>query len=271
MDKRNSFLKKLGAILLGVLVLLLAMAVVFRIYARKYYRSDTAIIDAIAEETAGSVNYYYDERTAVFFPVKVNPKAVIVFYPGGKVEFTAYNSLMYKLAEKGYICVTLKMPENLAFFNVDAATSLFREEQERFTMVEDLDWYIAGHSLGGAIAASYFDDVLSGKTDLYHDRGPQGEFSGIILCASYSTKDLSDDETRLLSIYGSDDSVLSMDSYDKCIANWPEDATEYVIQGGNHSYFGSYGVQDGDSEGSITNEEQLDKTAEVIDEWISAG
>ena len=76
-------------------------------------------------------------------------------------------------------------------------------------------------------------------------------------------------DMRLLSILGSNDTVVNMKNYEDSKKNWPADATEYVIQGGIHSYFGNYGIQKGDGEPEITADQQLDETAEVIDEWIA--
>ncbi|MBO5622611.1 MAG: alpha/beta hydrolase, partial [Butyrivibrio sp.] len=66
----------------------------------------------------------------------------------------------------------------------------------------------------------------------------------------------------------SNDEVLNMNAYEENKANWPEDSTEIVIDGGNHSYFGTYGIQDGDGTPSISNQEQIDITAQIIDDWI---
>ena len=67
-------------------------------------------------------------------------KCGFIFYPGGKVEYTAYAPLM---------CVLLKMPLNLAVLDVNAADSVF----DMFPEISS--WYIGGHSLGGSMAASY--------------------------------------------------------------------------------------------------------------------
>ena len=75
-------------------------------------------------------------------------------------------------------------------------------------------------------------------------------------------------DLRLLSILGSNDKVVNMKKYEEAKKDWPADATEYVIQGGIHSYFGNYGIQKGDGEPGITNMEQLETTASIIDEWI---
>ena len=228
------------------------------------------MIDAIAEIMEGSVNSYSDDNAMMFAPADGNPKAVIIFYPGGKVEYTAYTPLLYKLADKGYLCVAVKMPRNLAFLDMDAAAEIMEKEQDKLDAISDLDWYIMGHSLGGVAAATYVKNIIGGKMDTFHDRGPEGEFKGIIFCASYTLEGFTDDDIRLLSIYGSEDGVMNRDFYTDSKKNWPEDSEEYIIQGGNHAYFGSYGEQAGDGEATITSDRQQDITAEVIDRWISA-
>ena len=41
----------------------------------------------------------------------------------------------------------------------------------------------------------------------------------------------------------------------------------YVIEGGNHAYFGNYGEQAGDLVGEISREEQQKDTVNVISLW----
>lgn len=67
-----------------------------------------------------------------------------------------------------------------------------------------------------------------------------------------------------LSILGSHDSVLDMEKYTAAKAFFPEDTTEIVIDGGNHSNFGTYGLQNGDTPATITAEEQQKVVADAI-------
>lgn len=90
------------------------------------------------------------------------------------------------------------------------------------------------------------------------------DYDGLILLAAYSTKDLTQTSLRVLSIYGSEDSVLNRDSYEKDWANLPADTTEVILGGGCHAQFGSYGPQDGYGIPSILSEEQIRQTAEAI-------
>ena len=253
----KKFLGRLKWVFIVLAILVIVFAIAFKTYTGKYYREDNAIISVITNLFDDTVHSYSNHNGTVFIPVDQTPKAVIVFYPGGKVEYSAYNSLMYAIAAKGYICLLPKMPENLAFFRIDAAKKITEGYEKDNELVEGVDWYLAGHSLGGVAAATYFGETLD-----------EGSYKGIILCASYPTVDFSDSDIRLLSIRGSEDKVLNMDNYEDSKKFWPEDSEEIVIEGGIHSYFGSYGIQAGDGTPEITNEAQITFTAKAIDNWI---
>jgi alpha/beta superfamily hydrolase len=152
---------------------------------------------------------------------------------------------MEKLAENGILCVLVHMPGNLAVLDINAADGI----REMYPEIKT--WYIGGHSLGGAMAASY-----AAK----HSE----DFSGLILLAAYSTADLSDSGLSVISVYGSMDGVLDRTQYEKYLPNLPDKAKEVVIEGGCHSYFGNYGMQEGDGTPTITREEQMEETVEAI-------
>ncbi|MBO6240323.1 MAG: hypothetical protein J6O61_05715 [Butyrivibrio sp.] len=240
---------------LVVALAVVAIAIGFKIYTSKYYRADEDTISGIETRLDIKVNSYADDRGMVFLPEEETPRAVIVFYPGGKVEYSAYSGLMYEIASRGYICLLPRMPENLAFFRINAVDVITSGYMDQVDMVEDLDWYIAGHSLGGVAASLYLEKTSD-------------EYAGIILCASYPNADLSGKNIRLLSVYGSEDKVLNLEKYEESKAFWPKDFEEHVIDGGIHSYFGCYGIQSGDGTPQISNEEQIIKTADIIENWI---
>lgn len=197
--------------------------------------------DAVAVTDAGS--------TIVFAGPDDDPANTygVVFYPGAKVDARAYAPLLHELASGGWTCVDVSMPLDLALLDQDAADRVMAGHPE----VEH--WYVAGHSLGGAMAAGYASRQ-SGKAE------------GLILLAAYSTEDLTDTQLKVVSIYGSDDGVLNRDHYDADKANLPQGTTsELVIEGGNHAQFGSYGAQAGDGKAQIPASEQWDETAQFID------
>lgn len=176
----------------------------------------------------------------------------IIFYPGGLVEYQAYLPLMEKLARKGAFCVLVKMPFDFAFFDFRAAGRFMK-------LYPQIDkWYMAGHSLGGAMAASYLSR---------HEE----DFEGLILLAAYSTHDISGAGVKVLSIYGSKDGVMNKTHYQKYHKNLPalgKGLTEIIIDGGNHAQFATYGAQKGDYMPEITPDQQQEKTAEEIAEWM---
>ena len=149
------------------------------------------------------------------------------------------------LAERGFVGVIVPMPFNLAVLNVDGADGI----QERFPSVRE--WTLAGHSLGGSMAAAYAD-------------GSGGSWDGLVLLASYSASDLSDDGLDVLCVRGGDDGVLDEWACADSRPNLPRDAQEVVIRGGNHAQFGSYGPQAGDGAPGISAEEQRKIVADEI-------
>ena len=211
-------------------------------YVSDYYHADETALEAMAYLT-DSVQVEQDGNVTWFVPE--DPTAGLIFYPGGKVEHTAYAPLLRACAEQGILCALVRMPGNLAVLDANAADGL-QEEYPEVTA-----WYMAGHSLGGAMAANYAAAHAE-------------DFNGLILLAAYSTKDLTGTTLRVLSVYGSEDGVLNRESYEKNRANLPADTTEVILDGGCHAQFGSYGPQDGDGIPSISGEEQVRQTAEAI-------
>lgn len=236
--------KKIVYIVLAVVVMIAAGC---GFYINDYYRAEEEAISCMAEPD-GNVNVVEDEGRIVFVPEK--PEAGLIFYPGGKVEYSAYAPLMEACAQRGILCVLVEMPGNLAVLDMDAADGIIEEIGGIYGEIDK--WYMAGHSLGGSMAASYVEEN-------------HGEFEGLVLLAAYSTAELTDTELEVLSIYGDYDEVLNMEKYEKYRGNLPENMKEVVIEGGCHAYFGKYGMQEGDGQPTISQEKQIEITAEAIE------
>ena len=230
--------KKIG---LGLIIVILAMAIGIEVYVQDYYNADMEAFNVLQDTD----NYHVEIENDKIAFIPSDTDTGVIFYPGGKVQFESYAPLLAKLADNNILCVLLKMPANLAVLDVDAADGV-QEDYPEIT-----HWYMAGHSLGGSMAASY----ISKHTE---------SFDGLILLAAYSTVDLSNTDLNVMCIYGSNDGVMKRNNYEKDKSNLPDDFTEYIIEGGCHGYFGNYGTQAGDGEPTITRQEQQDKTVEII-------
>ena len=229
---------------IGITFLVIFLA--FGIYVNDYYHTDT---EAVAEFLAESSVERRELDNGNIAYVPEGATAGVIFYPGGKVEYTAYEPLMKALADRGILSVLIKMPFNLAILKENAADGV----REQFEGIDS--WYMAGHSLGGTSAAFYADKNSDG-------------FDGMIFLASYTTVNMSDSGLRVLSVYGSEDGVLNKDKYEKNKSKLPSDFTELVIDGANHAGFGMYGAQKKDGEATLTNTEQITKTADAIADFI---
>lgn len=162
------------------------------------------------------------------------------------MQAEAYAPLMRDLADRGFLCVIVPMPFNLAVLDANGADGV----QERFPAVRR--WILMGHSLGGVMAAGYLD-------------GHARSWDGLVLLGAYSTADLSDDGVTVLSITGGFGRGAEPPGRPPTNeGNLGEDARELVIPGGNHAQFGSYGPQDGDGEASLSPEEQRALTADEV-------
>ena len=225
---------------LAIAALLLALVLV---YIDSFYRADAAAEAAMASDDAVRVlptdfGWLFDG---------VSESDAVIFYPGGKVEAAAYAPLCRAIALKGVDVCLVEMPLRLAIIGKNKAGGI----------IDSMDyehWVIGGHSLGGVSAA------------LYAAKHP-GKLDGVVLLAAYADQPL-DDSLSALYIYGSEDSVLHKKRYEECLINAPDQTTQYVIEGGNHSQFGSYGMQEGDSPARITPEQQVEETAVAIAEMF---
>ena len=227
-------------IVIGVILLLILMLEIFTIkYLNTYYHSEEVVYEYLKSTEKVSVT---EIENAYFFDGEGKENAII-FYPGAKVEETAYSKLMYDLACNGIDCFLVKMPFKIAFFGMNNADNIMKSYNYD-------NWYLSGHSLGGVVASMYMDKT---KNDI----------KGAIFIASYPNKKIKDN-IKIISIYGEKDGVLNIEKYNESRKYWPKDTLEYVIKGGNHAGFASYGSQKGDNDLSINRDEQIKQTVDVI-------
>jgi len=193
-----------------------------------------------------------ETKASISFIPERGAETGLILYPGAKVDSAAYAPVAERLAEKGVLCVVVKMPLHFALLRQDAADAV------RGAWPEVQNWYIGGHSLGGVAAGMYLEQHAA-------------DYSGLVLLASYVNRDLSGTELRVLSICGSEDGVMNAERCRESRSLLPAETEEYIIDGGNHAGMGDYGPQKGDNPAAISGESQAELVSGSILEWLQAG
>lgn len=232
--------RKLWTWLIAIVLVLAVAAAGANVWVEGQYPYRETAAAALSTDEAVTVEQTDD--SIAFIPAEA--KAGFIFYPGGLVPAEAYAPLMRALAEEGVLCVVPKMPLRLAVLDMNAAAGI----AEQYPAVTR--WAIGGHSLGGAMAASYAAEHAE-------------EFDSLVLLAAYSTAELPE-SLSVVSIYGDADGVMNREKYAQHRANLPGGTAEVILSGGNHAQFGDYGPQKGDGIAAITLQEQLEQTVSVV-------
>lgn len=232
MERTKPTRKRAGFILLiSLIALLVFLAVAFFAYVSDYRHADETAL-ALLE----SPSIHQQDNLTILTPDEANDtKTGLIFYPGGKVEETAYLPLLEQLRAGGVTVALVKMPFNLAVFDIHAADKVYA------ALPAVSRWYLGGHSLGGAMASSYIE-------------GNESRLSGLILLGAYP---VNDSQIPTLCIYGSEDIQLDKTKLENV-------ANVLKIDGGNHAQFGNYGTQEGDGTATISREAQQTIAAEAM-------
>lgn len=227
--------KRLKIALITIISMVVLLTGAFFIYASDYYRAEDVAIEVMNNGDSISVK----DNLIILSPTIPNDTALI-FYPGAKVEYIAYLPILEKIKEScGITCILVKMPFNMAIFDSNAADKII----DQFPDIKN--WYIGGHSMGGAMASNYASKH-------------QDKVKGLILLGAYIYGEYPDDDA--LTVYGTfNTSVAEKINYTENIV---------AIEGGNHAQFGNYGKQKGDHDATITSEEQQNITVEAIKQFI---
>lgn len=203
-------------------------------WGQRYYQADEAAISVLAQ----SSNILVEDNLTILTPSELSDTALI-FYPGAKVEAIAYLPLLSQICQSGITCILVEMPFHMAILDANAAEEVFA------AFPEIQHWYLAGHSMGGAMASKFAEDHAD-------------SVDGLILLGAYLYGNYPPEDT--LTVYGS----LNQSVEEKI--DYTENIVE--IQGGNHAQFGNYGLQKGDLPATITAQEQQRQTVAAILQFI---
>ena len=219
-----------------------ATVIAFLLWSSVYYTADISAESAMLSDDIVKVE---KTETGWLFDGPSDETALI-FFPGAKVDEKAYSPMLRKIAEEDMDVYLVKMPLHLAFFGINKAGEIIDNSAYE-------QYYMAGHSLGGAMAADYAAEHES-------------DIDGIILFGAYPTK-VTNLDTLL--IYGSEDGVLNRKRVENASSLVSGRLRELVIDGGNHAQFGNYGEQRGDGKAGISVQDQQAQAVEAVRKFIN--
>ena len=237
-------------ILLAVILAVILAAVVLKIYLDNSYHPANQIEDL---DTQGLNIELSDNMLVVRNPSQGNTKTKtgIIFYQDLRVDGECYLPLMVTLAKMGYDCFLPVSFGNQSYLNVEGAESVIRK-------YESIDqWVIAAHGDACPVAASYV-------------KGHPDKVQGLVYLGGSSDKDISSLPVSLLSLAGTNDTVIDQETFEKNMANDPEDAEYQIIEGANNSGFADTVLRKNDSQADISFQEQIETTADRINSFIQS-
>nr|WP_221269526.1 alpha/beta hydrolase [Deinococcus budaensis] len=197
--------------------------------------------DAAYPGAAGTARVTLEWAPQPFINIEPRGRAagtLLVFYGGGLVRPQAYEWLGRALAARGVQTVIPVFPLDLAVTGVNRAGSLIGRFGAGKRVV------LAGHSLGGAVAAGYAAEQGS-------------SLSGLVLLAAYPARnvDLRAAPFPVLSLLAARDGVAAAEDVRGGLDRLPPGTTLTVLPGAVHAFFGRYGPQRGDGLPDVTREQ----------------
>jgi pimeloyl-ACP methyl ester carboxylesterase len=242
-------MKIIKRVLVGALVIILIGMGGLTIWGNDAYLPMQPALDALQSDAQVTVTQH--DGFITFEPVGAQPVTGFVLVPGGRVDYRVYAPVLHQIAAQGFFMAVVKVRINLAFFDINAPARVISQ----YPNIQH--WAVGGHSLGGVAAASYASKHLD-------------VLDGLILWASYPADDsLTNATIKVISIYGTKD-MGGMASFEQSRAQLPADTEFVVIDGGNHSQFGSYGLQAGDNVATISPEAQWTQIADATARFLES-
>ena len=189
MKRKNKTLKIISFTILGVL------AVVILFMASFFMSSYEPSTEAMANLKDSALVDVTEDNFITFTPQNKEATTGLIIYPGAKVEPESYAPLANKIAQAGYEVIITPMPLNFAIFDANAADEVI----SKFPNIKN--WAIAGHSLGGVMAAKYaseHDNIDGGNHAQFGSYGEQSGDNPAEISADEQTNIAADASIKLL-------------------------------------------------------------------------
>ncbi|GHF99041.1 carboxymethylenebutenolidase-like protein [Deinococcus piscis] len=184
-------------------------------------------------------------------PAAMEAHTLLVLYPGGLVSPQAYEWLGRALAADGIETAIPVFPLNLAVTGAERAGPLIEALGSGKRVI------LAGHSLGGAMAAQYAA------------RHPE-TVGGLLLLAAYPPggSDLSALDLPVLDVLAEHDGVLNRQKWQDAQARLPAH-TPVQLGGAVHAFFGRYGPQRGDGTPTVSRAQAEAELLDAVRSWLA--
>ena len=179
-----------------------------------------------------------------FTPLTAMPELTgVIFFPGAAVIPQAYAPLAQELAQAGIYTAVLNGPDGTQVSTVINAPG----------NAGIGSWALAGHSLGGVVAAKY---ILANP----------GTISGLGLLGSFpdAVDDLSSLAIKAVTVFGTNDLIATPAEVLAAIEQMPANTLYAKIRGGNHAQFGFYGETALDGDADTPPDKQLELSAAAL-------
>jgi hypothetical protein len=198
-----------------------------------YFKPMPAMESKALLESDSKVRVVSEQAGLLFVPAATAKSTGIVVYCGERVPPEAYAYLARSCAEAGYPALLASMPLNFAGLAPSKAAAVA-------SYPGVARWVIAGHSQGGAAAASFVASNSASKEPM--------AVAGLILYASFPGRgvDLSTKSLSVVTVGASLDALAPPAEIAAARGRLPAGSRYVEIAGGNHAQFGEYGSQSGD-------------------------
>lgn len=240
-----------------VVVLLLVLALGYGIGLAQPYLVRPPLVlgqDAISDAASARARVSLDQvdgNVISIRPESDEGRLLLIIYPGGLVRPQAYEWLGRALAARGVQTVIPEMPFDLAVVASGRADALVQHYAAGRPVV------IAGHSLGGAMAAQW--------ASAHPDR-----LAGMVLMAAYPPDNVTVTGIPVLSLLAEHDLVADRAKVSGGVARLGDRTQLVVVPGAVHAFFGRYGPQAGDGVPTVSRDQAQAFIATTVGDFLSA-
>jgi len=185
-------------------------------------------------------------RYYAFVPTANTPRVGYVYHVGAGVPAEAYFPSLRQIADKGFLVIVLRLPNNYGLLDVNASGIAMND----FPSI--VHWVMGGHSLG-AVSASYYASIDPRVKGLVlHDSGPRNNIATLPLRVLYA----------YAAPAGTGDRVPPGSLATFYFSRLPNTTVYYPIEGSNHYQFGWYGTQTPGTPATISRQDQTTSIVE---------